>query len=138
VADFQRTIMNPEGVAPPSGRYSHAILVRAGRLLFIAGQTGRDAEGKLVGHGDVATQTRQVFHNIGKILQDAGATFSNVVQFTTYLVADESVRPFLETRSEVFDELYPDRDYPPNTLLNVQSLGGGDALVEISAIAALP
>lgn len=133
-----RTAINTPGVASPSGLYSHAVRVTAGDLLFISGQTAGDEEGNLVGEGDVAAQTRRVFHNIGKVLEGAGASFGNVVEFTIYLVGTESAGPFLETRREVFRTLYPDGGYPCSTLVNIDSLGGGKALVEVSAIAALP
>ena len=137
MTDRRRTVV-AEGVAPPSGLYSHAVRVSGADLLFVSGQTAGDADGNLVGEGDPAAQTRQVFRNLGKVLEAAGAGFEDVVEFTIYLVGTESVGPFLETRAEVFRELYPDGGYPCSTLVNVASLGGGKALVEISATAAIP
>lgn len=138
MARLKRRILAPSGVPPPSDKYSHAVGVRASELLFIAGQTSRDDQGELIGAGDAAAQTRRAFELIGLILSEAGADFSNVVEFTTYIVGRDSVNGFVEARSELFDELYPEGDYPPNTLVNIESLGGTEALVEISAIAALP
>ena len=132
----KRTVITLRGMPPPVGAYSHA--VSAGDLLFIAGQTAFSPEGKLVGEGDAAAQTRQVFENIGRVLESAGASFSDVVEFTTYLVGLESVAPFMEARGELFRSLYPERDYPTNTLINVTSLAGSKALVEIKAVAVLP
>ena len=138
MARLQRRIVAPSGVPPPSGKYSHAVGVRASELLFIAGQTSRDDQGELIGVGDAAAQTRRAFELIGLVLSDAGADFSSVVEFTTYIVGRDSVTGFIEARSKLFDELFPEGDYPPNTLVNVESLGGSEALVEISAVAALP
>ncbi len=138
MAQLEKTIIDPGQLQSPGGEYSTGVKVRAGSLLFVAGQTAMNAEGALVGEGDAAAQTRQTFENIGHVLEAAGASFSNVVEFTTYLVGIESVQPFLETRTELFRQLYPDRDYPTNTLLNITSLAGSKALVEIKAIAALP
>ena len=132
----KRTVINPPGMLLPGGEYSYA--VRAGGLLFIAGQTAFSPEGTLVGEGDAAVQTRQVFENIGRILEAAGASFSDVVEFTTYLVGVESVAPFLEARRELFPSLYPEGDYPTNTLINIESLAGSKALVEIRTVAVLP
>jgi 2-iminobutanoate/2-iminopropanoate deaminase len=65
------------------GPYSQAI--RAGSLLFVSGQVPIDpATGNLV-DGDIATQTRRVFENLGAILQAAGASFDQVVRTTVYL-----------------------------------------------------
>jgi 2-iminobutanoate/2-iminopropanoate deaminase len=70
--------------APPAiGPYSQAI--RAGSLLFVSGQIPLDPHtGQLV-DGDLAAQTRQVFQNLGAILQAAGASFDDVVRTTVYL-----------------------------------------------------
>ncbi len=112
--------------------------VAAARLLFVAGQVPVDTAGNAVGLGDAAQQTRQVFQNIGRVLAGAGASFGNVVEFTTYLVGRESIQPFIGARTELFREIYPGGDYPPNTLLVVSGLVQEEFLVEINAVAALP
>jgi enamine deaminase RidA (YjgF/YER057c/UK114 family) len=106
--------------------------------LFIAGQLGLDTAGNLVGRGDAEAQSRQAFLNIGQVLADASATFSNVVEFTTYVVGRESIGPFIQARIELFDDIFPYGDYPPNTLLVVDGLVREEFLVEIKAVAALP
>ena len=118
--------------------YAHAVSVRAGTFLYLNGQVGTDAEGNLVGAGDVPAQTRQAFHNIGLLLAEAGASFDNVVDFTTYLVGRESLQPFMETRAEIFPSLFPGGDYPTNTMLIISGLIREEYLVEIRAVAALP
>ena len=135
--DLQRTTLNPPGAPKPLGAYSHAIKVSAGSLLYIAGQVGVDADGKLAGP-DVGAQTQQVFQNIGRVLAGAGATFHNVVEFTTYLVGRSSIQPFIDARTELFPGLYPEGDYPPNTLLVISGLVQEEFLVEIKTVAALP
>ena len=138
MTQLQRRALN-SGIAPhPLGAYSQALEVRPGRLLYIAGQVGLDANGNLPGAGDAAAQTRQVFENLGRVLTGAGATFSNVVEFTTYLVGRESIQPFIDTRARLFPGLFPDGQYPPNTLLLVAGLVGEELLVEIKAVAVLP
>ena len=124
-------------IAPTRGLYSLATIVPKGDLVFMSGQTAGDHEGNLVGEDDVAAQTRQVFKNLGNVLNGVGASFEDVTEFTIYLVGKESVNPFLETRVEVFKSIYPDSKYPCSTLVNVASLGLGKALVEISATAVL-
>ena len=78
------------------------------------------------------------YRNIGAILEAAGASFADVVEFTTYLVGRDSIQPFIEARTQVFPDLFPGGDYPPNTLLVVSGLVHEDMLVEIKAVAALP
>ena len=136
--NLERTIINPSTVTNPLGAYSHSVIVSPGKLLFIAGQVAVDRNGNPVGIGDVKAQTRQVFQNLAGVLSGAGASFSNVVEFTTYLVGRESVQPFVEARTEIFPTIYPGRDYPPNTLLIISGLVREEFLVEIKAVAALP
>lgn len=135
---YQRTAFNPAIAPRPLGAYSQAMEVRPGRLLYIAGQVGLDANGNLPGAGDAAAQTRQAFENLRQVLTGSGATFSNVVEFTTYLVGRESIQGFIDTRSQIFPGLFPDGQYPPNTLLLVAGLVREELLVEIKAVAALP
>jgi enamine deaminase RidA (YjgF/YER057c/UK114 family) len=118
--------------------YSSAIRVKTGELVYIAGQVAVDINGNLVGKSDVKAQTHQVFENIGQILASVGASYGNVVEFTTYLVGRQSVQPFMEARSEIFPKIFPNKDYPPNTLLIISGLVREDFLVEIKAVAALP
>jgi enamine deaminase RidA (YjgF/YER057c/UK114 family) len=106
--------------------------------VFVAGQVAVDASGNLVGKDDVMAQTRQVFKNIGQVLANAGASFTNVVQFTTYLVGREAIQPFIQARAQINPVLFPNGDYPPNTLLIVAGLVREEFMVEIQAIAALP
>ena len=136
--NLERTILNPSTVTNPLGAYSHSVRVSPGKMLFIAGQVAVDRNGNPVGIGDVKAQTRQVFQNLAGVLGGAGASFNNVVEFTTYLVGRESVQPFVEARTEIFPTIYPGRDYPPNTLLIISGLVREEFLVEIKALAVLP
>ena len=138
MAQLQRTPLNPPAAPQPLGAYALAMEVNANRLLFIAGQVGLDAGGNLVGPGDVAAQTRQTFQNIGQILAGAGASFSNVVEFTSYVVGRESVQPYIQARTEIYPDLFPNGDYPTNTLLVISGLVREEFLVEVKAVAALP
>ena len=134
----QRQVVNTENAPQPLGAYSQAVRVKAGELLYVAGQVGIDADGNLAGDGSVAAQTRQTFANLGAILDACGASFSDVVEFTTYLVGRETVPPFIQARLEIFPEIFPNGDYPPNTLLVIDGLVREEYLVEIKAVAALP
>ena len=138
MADLQREAVTSDKAPAPLGAYSVGMTVNAGRLVYVAGQVGVDISGNLVGPGDAAAQTRQVLQNIGGVLEAAGAGFSNVVEFTTYVVGRSSVQGFIDGRNQVFPDTFPDGDYPPNTLLVVDGLVREEFLVEIKAVAALP
>ena len=136
--DIGRTIAEVRGVAPPLGAYNHAVVVRPGRLAFIAGQVGVDPQGNAVGRGDFPAQMRQVFQNLERVLESLGAGFENVVQFTTYLTGSQYIDEFVETRTEIFPRIYPKGDYPTNTLLVIDRLVREEFLIEVEATAALP
>ena len=138
MSGLKRTIVNTDKAPQPIGAYSQAIRTAPGELLFIAGQVAVGHDGNPVGVGDMAAQTRQVFDNLGGILEGVGATFSNVVEFTTYVVGRDSVQPYIAARTDVYPEIFPDGDYPPNTLLVIDGLVREEFLLEIKAVAALP
>ena len=135
---LQRAAITSDKAPAPLGAYSVGMTVNAGRLLYVAGQVGVNTAGELVGPGDAAAQTRQVLQNIGGVLEAAGAGFGNVVEFTTYVVGRSSVQGFIDGRNQVFPDIFPNGDYPPNTLLVVDGLVREEFLVEIKAVAALP
>ena len=138
MAGLDRTVITSSQAPQPLGAYSLGMSVRPGKLVYIAGQVSVDSSGNLVGKDDAAAQTRQVLQNIGHVLAGAGADFSNVVEFTTYVVGRPSVQGYLQGRSEVYPDMFPNGDFPPNTLLVVSGLVNEDFLVEIKAVAALP
>ena len=138
MSELRRTIVNTDKAPQPIGAYSQAIRTAPGELLFIAGQVAVDLDGNPVGTGDAIAQTRQVFENLGGALESVGATFSNVVEFTTYVVGRDSAQGFIAGRAEVFPTIFPEGDYPPNTLLVINGLVREEFLVEVAAVAALP
>jgi 2-iminobutanoate/2-iminopropanoate deaminase len=133
-----RELSNPEGVYPPVGKYSHVAEVTASKLLFLAGQVSVDVNGDLVGDGDVGAQVRQIYKNIGAVLAGGGATFADIVSINTYVVGRDAVQPYLDARTEVFLEIFPGEQFPPNTFLIIDGLLYEEYLVEISVTAALP
>ena len=130
-------IYNPGELGPPMGQYSHVTRVRANEFLFVAGMLSGDAAGNVIGEGEFDVQTAQVFRNIEAALKSAGASWANVVQFTTYLVHSQDIPKLMAYRTRMFPEFFPDGAYPPNTLLMVDRLVQEPFLVEVQAIAAL-
>ncbi len=120
-----------EGLAEPISHYTDA--VRAGNLLFISGIVPVDDEGKLVGEGDVAEQTRQVFRNMQLVLGAAGCGFDDVVKVVLYLLNVDDRPAINPVRKEFFGEARP-----ASTLVEVSALAIPGALLEIEAVAAIP
>jgi enamine deaminase RidA (YjgF/YER057c/UK114 family) len=130
-------IYNPADLGAPMGQYTHVTRVKANEFLFIAGMLSGDAQSNVVGEGDFDAQTAQVFRNIEAALRSAGASWKNVVQFTTYLVHSQDIAKFMAFRLREFPRMFPDGVYPPNTLLMVDRLVKEAFLVEVQTIAAL-
>lgn len=128
-----RTELSPKSIPDPRPRYTQGILAEGKRLLFIAGQTGVDADNNVVGKGDVAAQTEQVLKNMKAVLDEAGASFADVVKITTYITDPRFRDGITPARNKYFGE-----NPPASTLVVVSGLADPDYLVEIEAIAVLP
>lgn len=136
IAQIERR--NPDSVHTPVGEYSHLARVKCAELIFLAGQVAVDPEGNFVGKGDIRAQARQIYDNIGRLLEDAGTAWDNVVQLTTYIVGRENVPLFLEERTKIINALFPEGDFPPSTLLLIDGLFSEAALAEVTTVAAIP
>jgi enamine deaminase RidA (YjgF/YER057c/UK114 family) len=121
---------------PKKGLYSHAAEVSgSARTLYVGGRCGIDETGTVVAD-DIVSQTVRALRNIGAVLRAAGLSYENVVRFTTYLIDKQDIAGFYEGRASVFEEIFPDKKYPPNTLLVVDRLVDPSFRVEIDTIAA--
>lgn len=130
-------IYNPDTLGSPLGQYNHITRVKASEFLFIAGMLSADKDGNIVGAGDFDAQCAQVFANLHAALLSAGADWSNIVQFTTYLVHSQSIPQFMEFRLREFPKMFSSGKYPPNTMLMVDRLVQEPFLVEVQTIAAI-
>ena len=130
-------ILNPQTLGKPLGQYSQITRVKASEFLFIAGQLSADRDGNIIGRDDFDAQCVQVFANLEAALTSQGASWKNIVQFTTYLVHSQDIPKFMAYRLREFPKFFPDGAYPPNTLLMVDRLVQEPFLVEVQVIAAL-
>jgi enamine deaminase RidA (YjgF/YER057c/UK114 family) len=128
---MSKQIVNPGSMSPPSG-YSYAVK-KAGTPLFISGQVAIDRSGKLIGPGDAAVQTEQVFQNLRTVVEAAGGTMQDIVKLTIY-VTDAAYRPVIVAARQTH---FPDGQYPASTYLVVSGLAVPELLVEIEAVAML-
>jgi enamine deaminase RidA (YjgF/YER057c/UK114 family) len=131
---MEKEFFNPEGLVRP-GAYTPAIRVSGCKTIYVSGQVSQDAQGSLVGKGDLLAQTEQVYKNVGLALASAGATFSDVVKLNVYVV---DFKPQQRALLQSVIEKYVSIDNPPaSTLIGVQALARADFLVEIEAIAVI-
>ena len=112
------------------GPYSQAVV--ANGLLFTAGQIPLDPTSGQVVEGDVVAQTEQVFRNLGAVLASAGATWTDVVRSTVFLMNMSDFPRMNEVYARVMGDARPAR-----STVQVSGLPRG-VLVEIDLIAALP
>ncbi len=120
-------------LAPPPG-YAHVSSAPPGRLILTAGAVPVDADGQLVGGGDLTAQARQTIVNLMRALEVAGATGDDVLKTTVYVVA--------ATAADLTTVWKVVQDSPiaaaASTLLGIALLGYDGQLVEIEAIAVVP
>ena len=126
-----------EGLAS-FGAYSPISISTGGELVAVAGQVGTSADGSFEHGADTPHQVRAAFANLGHALAAVGLGFEHVLKFNTFLVGRETIPDFMETRREVFAQIYPAGEYPPNTLLLVSGLVEERFVVEIEALAVRP
>jgi len=126
-----RVIIQPEGVWDPRPRFAQ--VVRIGNHVYVAGQTAVDERGNVVGKGNIDAQARQVFRNLQKCLEAAGANYDQVVKLNIYSTDLDAHLPALtKTRREFFP-----REPVASTTIQVPRLVHPDWLLEIEAVAVL-
>ena len=125
--------LNPPTLSKPPG-YTHVVEVTSGKMIFLSGQVALDVDGNLVGKGDLAAQTRQIFENIQNALNAVGADCTNIVKFTYFTTDFSGLYALRDIRDE-----YINTDNPPtSTAVQVSRLFREDILIEIEAIAVVP
>ncbi len=102
--------------------------VRAGRIVAVSGSAAIDADGKLIGEGDMYEQSRQCIRVISKALESAGCTLEDVVRTRTYVTDIEQWEAVARAHSDAFGAAPP-----ATTLVEVTRLIDPDMLVEIEA-----
>jgi enamine deaminase RidA (YjgF/YER057c/UK114 family) len=105
-------------------------VVRAGSLVEVSGCTGVDADGAIVGDGDIAEQTRQAIRNVVAALAQAGATPDDVIRTRLYVTDILRWEEAGRAHGEVFGEIRP-----AMTMVEVSSLIDSAMLVEVEATA---
>ena len=118
--------LEPASFGPSTLPFSQG--VRAGNLLFIAGQGPVDDDGNLAGAGDIREQTRVTLDRVRRVCEEAGGDLSNVVTATVFLTDLANFGAYNEAWVEAFGDHRPARATVQAGLLF-------DMLVEVQAIA---
>jgi len=129
-----RHSVQPEGLAAPSAGghilYSHVVSVEGKRLIFVAGQLARDAQGNVVGKADMRAQIHQVGENIKAALAAVGAALTDIVKTNTYVTDMDAFFRHLDVRMEYFGPAVP-----TSTTVEVRRLAHPAFMVEIEVMA---
>ena len=125
---------NPRG--RPSGWTDGLVAPQGGRIMFVAGQTARDASGK-VPPSDMAAQFRQALVNVIEVITAAGGGAVDIGRMTVYVTDLPAYRAARPALAGAWKELMGDH-YPAMALLEVKGLVDENAVVEIEATAVLP
>ena len=129
--------VNPPSLMKPVG-FSHGYEIKSGRLLFVAGQVAKDAEGQVVGKGDVIAQFRKTCENVREVVTAAGGHMSDVVKLTIYVLDVPGYKARLRELGPVYREIFG-KHFPAMTLVGARDLFDADdgCLIEIEAVAVL-
>lgn len=112
--------------------YSHVVTVATpGKIIYVAGQLGRDAAGNIV-PGGMRAQLEQTFKNLEACLKAAGATWADVVKTNTFVVDYAAFSECRDIRMRYFGVAVP-----TSTTIRISGLAQPEALVEIELVAAI-
>lgn len=118
----------------PSGHFSHATIIEAkGRLVFISGMVSKNAEGRIVGIGNVEEQTRQVCENLKAAVEEVGGTLEDICRVDVFVRNMEHFDAIHKVRREYFKA-----PGPASTMVEINKMTSPEYLIEINAIAVIP
>ena len=128
------TLINPPELSAPRG-FSHGA-IGTGRLLFVAGQTGTDKDGKIVSD-DLVVQFDQALSGVVRVVQAAGGKPEDIVKINLLVVNKKEYREKGRDIGTAYRK-YLGRHFPAMTLAEVKGLFEDEAKVEIEAVAMVP
>lgn len=133
---MDKSIINPPALGKPIG-YANGILTRGGRTLFLAGQTGMDATGKIANPFDLIDQFQKSLENIHAIVKAAGGEMTDLVRMTIFVTDKRAYHAQRDRIGQVY-RAYFGKYFPAMTLVEVKSLYDANAMIEIESIAVIP
>ena len=103
-----KSIIHTENAPAAIGAYSQA--VRAGNTVYMSGQIPLDPKSMaVVGNGDFAAETHQVFKNLRAVAEAAGGSLDDIVKVNAYLTDLDNFATFNQIMAEYFNQPYPAR-----------------------------
>lgn len=126
--------INPPTLSPPTG-FSHAVVATGSRLVFLAGQTALDENGKVVGDS-LPEQFERALGNLLTALRTAGGTPADLARVTVYATDVADYRAHAPELGRIWRDL-AGRDYPAMAVVGTTRLWDEEALVELDGFAVL-
>lgn len=126
---------NPPGLAPPAG-FSHAVVATGSRVVFLAGQTALDTDGKVTGD-TLPEQFERALANLLAALDAVGGTPAELARVTVYATDVAAYRAQAAELGRIWRRL-AGRDYPAMAVVQVVRLWDEQAMVELDGFAVLP
>jgi 2-iminobutanoate/2-iminopropanoate deaminase len=129
----RRVISNPRLPAPMrGGAFSAGVEAPAGRTIYISGQVSLDAEGNVVGEGDIKRQTETVLEHVKTVVEEAGGGMDDIVKVTVFIRDMRLYDEIHEVRRRYFRE-----PYPASSMVEVSALIDPRLHIEIEAVAVI-
>ncbi|MGW3913402.1 RidA family protein [Streptomyces sp. NPDC005070] len=126
--------VNPPELSPPAG-FSHAVVATGSRVVFLAGQTALDVDGKVVGE-TLPAQFERALANLLTALRAAGGTPADLARVTVYATDVADYRAHVAELGGIWRRL-AGRDYPAMAVVGALRLWDEQALVELDGFAVL-
>jgi 2-iminobutanoate/2-iminopropanoate deaminase len=112
------------------GAYSSGVEAPSGRTIYVSGQVALDAEGNVVGEGDVKAQTEAVLEHVKTVVEEAGGGMEDIVKVTVFITDMGLYDEIHEVRRRYFEE-----PFPASSMVEVSALIDPRLLIEIEAVA---
>ncbi|MCA2201177.1 RidA family protein [Streptomyces griseoincarnatus] len=127
--------VNPPDLSPPAG-FSHAVVTTGSRVVFLAGQTALDGDGKVVGD-TLPEQFTRALTNLLTALRAAGGAPADLARVTVYATDVATYREHARELGRIWRDV-AGRDYPAMAVVEVVRLWDEEAMVELDGFAVLP
>ncbi|MEU7100808.1 RidA family protein [Streptomyces longwoodensis] len=127
--------VNPPELSPPAG-FSHAVVATGSRVVFLAGQTALDGDGRVVG-ATLPEQFGRALANLLTALAAAGGTPADLARVTVYVTDVTAYRAHAAELGGIW-RASAGRDYPAMAVVGIVRLWDEQALVELDGFAVLP
>ncbi|WP_030177821.1 RidA family protein [Streptomyces sp. NRRL S-813] len=127
--------VNPPELSPATG-FSHAVVATGSRVVFLAGQTALDSDGKVAGDA-LPGQFERALTNLLTALRAAGGSPADLARVTVYATDIAAYRAHAPELGGIWRRL-AGRDYPAMAVVQVVRLWDEEAMVELDGFAVLP